>query len=226
MSYRSTKQSFQTVLHENRVVQNQEKQNNVLLRYKSFTLRICILDKRFSFIQWLLVKSQDTQEKGRKERPCFFSYLWSTAECDIGSKPELLPQLCSCRHGCTDKTMPTHPFLEKGDFASISCFAFDHRPSHCNETTLRLLRSSTGRKSKSEGKCSCQPNSIFTQERLYSQTKYGITSLNLSFYRPRIKMDFISLKTSGLVQGFKIAASIQAKQSFHNKWKEIVSLSG
>lgn len=41
--------------------------------------------------------------------------------------------------------------------------------------------------------------------------------LNLSFYRPRIKMDFISLKTSGSVQAFKIVSSIQAKQSFHNK---------
>lgn len=50
-----------------------------------------------------------------------------------------------------------------------------------------------------------------------------ITSLNLSFYRPRIKMDFISLKTSGLVQGFKIVASIQAKQSFHNERKETVT---
>lgn len=125
--------------------------------------------------------------------------------------------------------MPTHPFLEKGDFASISCFAFDHRPSHWNKMTLRLLRSSTGRKSKSEGKCGCQPNSIFTQEIFYSQAKYGlgmITSLNLSFYRPRIKMDFISLKTWGFVQGFKSVAPIQGKQSFHNKWKATVLLSG
>lgn len=73
-------------------------------------------------------------------------------------------------------------------------------------------------KSKSKGKCSSQPNSIFTQRVFHSQPKYGIgmiTSLKLSFYRPRIKTDFIILKTS--VQGFKIVTSIQAKQSFHNK---------
>lgn len=158
----------------------------------------------------LLLKSQDTHKKKKEKVP---------ATCDPQAVTQEAKQNCSIFRAANTNNAHTS-FLWRQEILDLFHalhFTIDQAIEMKNLQATRKLH---WEKSKSKGKCSCQPNGFFTHRVFHSQPKYGIgmvTSLNLSFYRPRMKMDFISLKTSESVQGFKMVTSIQAKQSFHNK---------